>query len=611
MKVPSLAGLTTGTQRVLKRFPETMLVAVAAAILAVLFVRNSANLNSLAWWAASSLAISIFFSITMLTESIARPATGRFTPPRLFLGALAAGGVIALALMWPGWSDSVRLHRLIHCAVASHLLASFAPFVVRHQPNAFWQYNRTLFTRCLVGVLYSAVLFAGLAIALAASKPLFGLRVPGQLYANLWFVIVFVFTTGYVLAGVPEDLDALELDTSYPNGLKVFAQFVLVPLVALYLVILTAYLVKVLVTGEWPNGWIGWLVSSVSAAGLLAILLVHPVRDRDENRWVSGFSRIFYLALLPSIGMLFAAIGKRIGQYGFTEERYYLLALALWITGIALGYSFRRRADIRWIPIALFVLATVTAFGPGGAYTVSRLDQTARLERLLSKHGLLVHGHIQPADTTLSFAEQKSLSAIVEYLAGTHGITALPTALRRVAESDSAYHATASAPGNHAGGGGDLIAKAVMRALGLGYISKWESGEARNLNFYVPPRSGTVEPIGGYEYRVSLDGGVPADFEVAGRRVRLQLQRTRLELLLSDDRGGNSTFALDSLLESLQRRQLEPASVELYQPIRLQPSAGDASARLVLTQLTARMSADTLQYLSLNGSLLLRGWGDR
>lgn len=611
MQVPSFAGLTRGTQRVFTRFPETMLVAVAAAVMAVLSVRHDTHPGSLAWLAACVLAISAFFSITMLSESIARPATGRFTRARLFLGVIGAGGVVALALMWPGWSDSVRLHRLIHFAVASHLLAAFAPFVVRHQPNAFWHYNRTLFTRFLVGGLYSAVLFAGLAMALAASKPLFGLQVHEQLYADLWFVIVFIFNTGYFLAGVPELPDALEHDTSYPSGLKVFAQFVLVPLVALYVVILTAYLVKVLVTGEWPNGWIGWLVSSVSAAGLLAILLVHPVRDRDENRWVSRFSRIFYLALLPSIGMLFAAIGKRIGQYGFTEERYYLLALALWITGIALGYSFRRRADIRWIPIALFVLAAVTAFGPGGAYTVSRLDQTARLQRLLSKHGLLAQGHIQPADTTLGFAEQKSLSAIIEYLAGTHGLRALPTPLRQAAERDSAYRASVPASGSEDQRGGTLVAQAVMRGLGLGYVSKWQSDEARNLNFFVPPRTGAVESISGYDYEVSLAGGLPLDVAIAGHKVRLELQRTRLELLLTEDGAGTRTFALDSLLNSLKHRQLAPASVPLSEPIRLQPAGDGPAACLVITQLTAHMSADTLAYLSLNGSLLLRGWGER
>lgn len=610
MRFPSLAGLTAGTQRVLARFPETLLAAVAAAVLAVLSTRSAPAAGAPPWWAATGLGISALFSIAMLSEGLGARGAGRFTVPRIALDALAAAGLIAVALAWPGWSESVRAHRLVHFALATHLLASFAPFVLRHRPNAFWQYNRALFTRFLVGGLYSAVLFAGLAIALAASKPLFGFAVSERMYVTLWFIIVFVFNTGYFLAGVPEDLDALDADTSYPGGLRVFAQFVLVPLVALYLVILTAYLVKVLVTGQWPNGWIGWLVSSVSAAGLLAILLVHPVRDREENRWVSRFTRVFHLALLPSIAMLFAAIGKRIGQYGFTEERYYLLALALWITGIAIGYSLRHRADIRWIPIALCALTVVTAFGPWGAYTLSRWDQAARLQRMLTKHALFVDGRLQPATRALDFADQKALSGALEYLAGTHGIAALPGGLRTVAEADSAYRASDLGTYGRTGLRGELVAQAVMRGLGLGYVPKWQSLDTQNLNYSMAQRTGLVEDVGGYEHVVSFDGVPPFEFRVEGQRGRLELRATSQLLRLSDDRGHAWDFALDSLVADLKRGRIGLAGAARDEPYRLQASSQGVPARLVITGFVAPLRADALQHVNLRAQLFLRGWSD-
>ena len=42
-----------------------------------------------------------------------------------------------------------------------------------------------------------------------------------------------------------------------------FAQYTLVPLVSMYLVILTLYFGKVVVTWDWPQGWIGYLVSLI------------------------------------------------------------------------------------------------------------------------------------------------------------------------------------------------------------------------------------------------------------------------------------------------------------------------------------------------------------
>jgi hypothetical protein len=83
--------------------------------------------------------------------------------------------------------------------------------------------------------------------------------------------------------------------------------------------------------------------------------------------------------MLPAIAMLLAAIGKRVFQYGITEDRYFIAVLSLWLTAIAITFIARRNADIRWIPITLSLLAFATAFGPWGAYTVSRDSQLGHL----------------------------------------------------------------------------------------------------------------------------------------------------------------------------------------------------------------------------------------
>lgn len=438
MKLPTFAGLTAAWRDVIARFPEALLAGVVAAVVAMFTVRGGHHDTLGATWAAAGLAIPLFFVAAMLSEGLHPERAGRFDRTRLVLDLAALLTVLAFAYAWKEWGAYARAHRLIQFGLAALLCAAFAPFVRRHDANAFWQWNRALFVRFVVGGLFSAVLFGGLAMAIAAMKPLFGLHVPERTFLDLWLAVVFVFQPTYVFAGVPRDFDTLASNRDYPIVLRVFAQYLLVPLVTLYLVILSAYLVKVLVTGQWPNGWIGWLVSSVSAAGLLAILLVHPVRDRDENRWIDTFTRWFFVLLLPAVGMLFAAIGKRIGQYGITEERYDLFALAAWVTLVAVGYSWRRRADIRWIPISLCAVALLTSFGPWGAYSVSRLDQTRRVLALVADLGVKPDGTASnPAK--LGFLERKRLSDGVRYLAGTHGTAALPAPLRAAAERDSVW----------------------------------------------------------------------------------------------------------------------------------------------------------------------------
>jgi hypothetical protein len=62
------------------------------------------------------------------------------------------------------------------------------------------------------------------------------------------------------LAGFPRDFSNPATISDYPQGLKIMTQYVLLPLVTLYLLILYAYLAKVIFTAHWPSGWVAYLV---------------------------------------------------------------------------------------------------------------------------------------------------------------------------------------------------------------------------------------------------------------------------------------------------------------------------------------------------------------
>ena len=108
--------------------------------------------------------------------------------------------------------------------------------------------------RFLLAYLYSNVLFLGLAIALASADHLFGFDVEENNYLYLFAIIAGVFNTWVFLAGVPKDLNTLNQTTDYPKGLKLFTQYILLPLVSLYFVILIAYELKITIEWNWPRG---------------------------------------------------------------------------------------------------------------------------------------------------------------------------------------------------------------------------------------------------------------------------------------------------------------------------------------------------------------------
>src|ERR1041385_2447756 len=248
------------------------------------------------------------------------------------------------------------------------------------------------------------------------------MKVPGETYFKLWAIMAFGFHPWFFLAGVPRSFAALDTLDDYPAGLKVFTQFVLMPLVAVYLVILTAYLGKIIITRTWPGGWIGYLVSSVSTVGVLALLLVHPIRERADSRWVNWYGRWWLVAFLRSLAMLLMAIGKRLEQYGVTEPRYFLLVLALWMLGLSLYYGVTASRNIKLIPLTLAAVAVLASAGPWGAYAISRRSQVGRFDRILRKNGMGRAGDPGRAPGgAVSFEDRSEMSAILRYLSETRG----------------------------------------------------------------------------------------------------------------------------------------------------------------------------------------------
>ncbi|MCH6574797.1 MAG: DUF4153 domain-containing protein, partial [Bacteroidetes bacterium] len=167
---------------------------------------------------------------------------------------LQAAGAVLLAIYYfslPENPESPEYHlqRFLLLAVSFHFLVAFIPFIGGKQIQGFWQYNKSLFLRFFTSALYSAVLYIGLTIALAAMDYLFGVDIIWKSYMKLWIVIASVFQTWVFLAGVPANLNALNDLQEYPRGLKVLAQYILLPLVALYFLILITYEFKIIF--EW------------------------------------------------------------------------------------------------------------------------------------------------------------------------------------------------------------------------------------------------------------------------------------------------------------------------------------------------------------------------
>lgn len=280
--------------------------------------------------------------------------------------------------------------------VLSHLFVSIAPFLKgRQEENRFWQYNKTLFVNFCLTLIFTGVFIGGVQLALLAMDHLFALNWSSDVYIRVFFgILTFGSAIIFGLFHI-EGLARMEERSPYPIVIAFFTQFILIPLLLLYVGILYIYGIKILIVWELPRGWVSTLVLAYGVLGILALLLVHPLLEGKSRAWVDWFKKIFYYSLLPLLVLLFMSIGTRISEYGFTEARYFVLLLAIWLTFVTLYFIAVKNTSIKTIPYSLFVVGMLSLLLPYiNVYAVSVRSQEKAVIQLLESNMLLQDGKL-------------------------------------------------------------------------------------------------------------------------------------------------------------------------------------------------------------------------
>jgi hypothetical protein len=487
MKLPSVHQMLQDASRTFLRFPLILLDAALGTVVAVILIDFEGPSEPTILFKillAAILGIPLLTGFTLYAEK-RKWKRGRAAGLQL-IGVLLLAAYAFTVPSDLAEAPAVHILRLLFIAVALHLFVAFAPFMQKGEWNGFWHYNKSLLLRLILSLAYTLVLYAGLSLALAALDNLFGINVQPKRYAELWMIIIGLFNTWLFLAGIPANLDELETSTDYPKSVKIFAQYILYPLVLVYLVILYAYLAKILISWEWPQGWVGRLILGFATAGIFSILLLYPVRDRAENIWIGRASRWFYVVMIPLVIMLFLALWRRISEYGITESRYLGVVLDFWLGGIVLYFILSKIKSIKVIPISLCVLALITSFGPWGVFSMSENSQVTRLRDLLTRNNILENGRIRTANTTVPQEDTRQISSIIGYLHDFHGYDGIQTWFPESLMKDSSgARLTCKAPGD------------VAKLMGIEYVQVW-TGPSGN-NFRLTADQGGMIDVRGYD----------------------------------------------------------------------------------------------------------------
>ena len=631
MRFPSLQSLAVGAWQTFRRFPIAILLALKATVLGIWWTHLSENyarryvdlgVETRAWplqwyWNAivsCYLGMLLSVALTKWAEKRQQRQGEQGVRGERFLRIGLQAGVLALTALYywslPAEYSAQMVTRTVVLALGLHWLIAVIGFG-RGEVNGFWVFNKRLFLRVLTTYLYSIVLYIGVSLALLAVDKLFNVDVRSEVYEECWWVLGGLFSVWFFLAGFPKTYENPGEISDYPRGLKIFTQYVLLSLVTVYLLILYAYMIKIILTRHWPAGWVAWMVMVFSVAGILSLLLIYPLRNLENNTWIRGYTRFFYQALLPLIILLFTAIYKRIGPYGITEQRYFLQALAWWLLFITVYFLVSRKKDIRLVPLSLSIFSFLSCWGPWGAFAVSLHSQRHRLEELLGKNRLLASGKVVAAEnpTKISLPDRVAITSVTEYLVDKHGYHSLQPMFSRNLDS---LMRTKNASG--------ILRQtekefAILELINIPYTSRWETysdtSAVSTVREFVCTRgdddSATITGGAMYLGKFAVGPG-DSDWDFVGvghDKLRITVDTARSQLKLAWVSGGKDfDVDLGPLAERILRVQAQYSVSLTGSELELPFSNASVAGKVVLNQVEGERREGKIAFRRIRGLIL-------
>lgn len=401
----------------LKRFPVTILFSTAVAVMLIIINELQPITSQLETLTKITMTFALGIPLSLCIKLFfERKDSGKLSE---LIGLYITGGLLLLLYYFFLLDQLTMVSITRYTAVSLALYLGFLLIPYLPKKEQFEMYVIKICTGFFITVIYSAVLYLGLAAILLTIDQLLGVHVAGEVYYYTLLFVACVFAPSYFLADIPlKDQQFKQED--YSKVLRVLLLYIVMPLLTAYTTILYLYFIKIIVIRQWPVGLVSHLVLWYSIIVTIVLFFITPIKDK--NRWANKFSVWMPKIILPLLIMMFISMGIRINAYGVTENRYYVVVLGLWVFGVMLYFSFiKKRANIV-LPVTLALIALVSVFGPLSSYSISTLSQNNRLQAILVRNNMLKEGKIQIAPADISREDKYEISRKLDYFKNSHSL---------------------------------------------------------------------------------------------------------------------------------------------------------------------------------------------
>jgi hypothetical protein len=543
MKFPSFSEFTVKATTAFKRFPLTLTWAIAGSFFVMVIINvDGAKLfkEYLNMLLTLILGISWLISAQFFIEQFKKPE--KLWWVKLLMLALLALLYFSLPPHYQDYGKEVPYIRYILYFFAGHIAVLCAPFIMTWHDGAYFNYLKNILIALARSILFSGVLYVGLVLAMLAMVFLFDIDFREERYVQLFVFCLGIVNTWVYLSDFPKNIQ-FDLKINFDTVISVFVKFILIPLAALYLLILYAYAVKIIIRWELPEGAVSYLIVALSALLFIIQFIVHPVRHTHKSAVIKGFSPFCYWLLLPLLPLLYTAIFRRVADYGITEKRYFLMVLACFITGAAIYLLFSRKKQLRYLPIALIILIFLTSVGPWGAFSVSENSQLAQMERLVNTFAKVKQDQNRQVSDTVNITHEQAsrLGSITRYLFDRGKLSQ--------AEAFLGYDPVLKFKKENGYG----ISDSIIKNMGI-TVQETENSHTRYLNYYAEQKD--IISVKDYDVMkdVYLSSGQSNPIEIYDGFV-LSYDLSNQEFILKKDGRSQIEIPLTTLIKKLKSHE--------------------------------------------------------
>ena len=375
-----------------KRFPLAVAFAIFTTI-AFIYVFESHSLLT-----DSKLLFWLFFypiaaTMIALTISLVQESRKKFSIiPHVVAEAVWLAVSIALTFYYVSTDNNTEHTYVLVTGLFIYttvfLSIFIAPFFKQKDENGFWVFLMKNAKAAVIAGAISVFLLIAINGLLFGFFNLFDIKVSDKPF--IYSAIICSCTIFPILffSGIPSIDECLQEAPALNKFQTSANKFLFLPVISLYIILLYAYIAKIIIQWEMPKGMVSYLVSASMMLMLLRVTLTLPERINPKPSFEKTLLKILPAACIPLVILMSVGIMRRISDYGISEDRYYIAAINIfYYIIIAILLIDKIKCKSKYIAIVFCSMFLILTNGPLSALNVTHRIWMESIETALAEQG--------------------------------------------------------------------------------------------------------------------------------------------------------------------------------------------------------------------------------